>query len=228
MRTLFSRVANYQSVAELEGAMFLTEGSRMDERRQQIVATAYDLLQSEGLEGLTIRSVLARTGLARRAFYDRFATKDDLVLAVFEQTLTDAAAAFGDLVADCGDPVEGLQRIVTQIVLGHSLDGQARDGRRAAALAREHLRLAEARPADLNRAIAPLVGVIRARLVAAMDTGAVRAADPDRLALLVYNLVSNTTHGRLIAEDEGTQDLAERQVLSEEIWEFCRRAIIAW
>ncbi|MFD2429696.1 hypothetical protein ACFSUK_19240 [Sphingobium scionense] len=40
----------------------------LDDRNQQIVAAAYDLLDEEGLEGLTIRAVLQRTGLARRAF----------------------------------------------------------------------------------------------------------------------------------------------------------------
>jgi AcrR family transcriptional regulator len=193
----------------------------MPERRQQIVAAAYDLLESDGLEGLTIRSVLARTGLARRAFYDRFATKDDLVLAVFEQTLTDAAEVFAVLVAGLDDPVAGLHLIVRQIVLGHG-DHQ---GRRGAAMAREHLRLAEARPAELDRAIAPLVAVIRGRLVAGMAAGLVRAADADRLALLMYNLVSNTMHGRLIAEEQGASDFAGRAVLADEIWEFCRRAI---
>jgi len=205
----------------------------MNDRRHQIVAAAYDLLEADGLEGLTIRSVLARTGLARRAFYERFATKDDLVLAVFEQTLSDAAAAFTRMVAALDNPVDGLRLIVTQIVLGQV--GQERaategapapTGRRAAALAREHLRLADARPAELNRAIAPLVQVIRDRLVAAMAAGVARRADPERMALLVYNLVSNTTHGRLIAEEQGASEVHERAMLAQEIWDFCRHAIL--
>ena len=49
-------------------------------RKQSIVEAAYALLDEEGLEGLTIRAMLKRTGLARRAFYERFAGKDDLVL----------------------------------------------------------------------------------------------------------------------------------------------------
>ena len=62
--------------------------AELDDRNQQIVAAAYDLLDEEGLEGLTIRAVLQRTGLARRALYDRFAGKDDLVLAVFDHTIS--------------------------------------------------------------------------------------------------------------------------------------------
>ena len=39
-----------------------------DGRAGQIAAAAYDLLDEHGLEGLTIRAVLGKTGLARRAF----------------------------------------------------------------------------------------------------------------------------------------------------------------
>jgi AcrR family transcriptional regulator len=199
----------------------------MSERSEQIVAAAYDLLASEGLEGLTIRSVLTRTGLARRAFYDRFATKDDLVLAVFEQSLSDAARHFSRLVSDIDDPMERLRLIVTSIALGTVATDDASPGRhrRAAALAREHLRLAEARATDLHRAITPILAVIRDQLRAGMAAGVMRDADEDRLALLVYNLVSNTMHGQLIAEERGEPNLAERTRLAEEIWEFCRRAV---
>src|SRR5580658_7265774 len=64
------------------------------ERSRQIVDAAYELLEEEGLEGLTIRAVLSRTGLSRRAFYERFADKDDLVLAVFEHTIRMATSQY--------------------------------------------------------------------------------------------------------------------------------------
>src|SRR3546814_13584008 len=66
------------------------------ERSRRIVDAAYELLESEGLEGLTIRAVLQKTGLARREFYERFAGKDALVLAVFEQPIHMATRLFRD------------------------------------------------------------------------------------------------------------------------------------
>src|SRR6185437_5015781 len=73
-------------------------GDASPDRARLLISAAYDLLESEGLEGLTIRAVLKRTGLARRAFYERFAGKDDLVLAVFEQTIGLAASHYQKLV----------------------------------------------------------------------------------------------------------------------------------
>src|SRR3954447_2168659 len=92
------------------------------DRGRQIIDAAYDLLEHEGLEGLTIRAVLKRTGLSRRAFYERFSGKDDLVLAVFEQTIRLAATHYRAQLASAPDPLERLRLIVTSIVFGSALD----------------------------------------------------------------------------------------------------------
>lgn len=199
------------------------------DRGQQIIDAAYELLAESGLEGLTIRAVLARTGLARRAFYERFAGKDDLVLAVFDQTLRYAAEYFGELVAPIPDPVERLRLIVTSIVIGIGMAGiEAVDNdRRSAALSREHLRLAEARPADLEAALRPLIALIEKQLVDGMAAGQVRKAAPERLATLVYNVVATTTHAELLAQESAQLDRERREQLASDIWEFCRRAIAA-
>ena len=89
-------------------------------RSRKIVEAAYDLLEEEGLEGLTVRAVLNRTGLSRRAFYERFEGKDDLVLAVFEQTIRAATIHFSKLIGTLAAPIERLELIVTHIVLGRT------------------------------------------------------------------------------------------------------------
>ena len=199
------------------------------DRSRQIVDAAYDLLEDEGLEGLTIRAVLKKTGLSRRAFYERFSGKDDLVVAVFEQTIRLAASHYREQVAPTPDPLERLKLIVTSIVLGTALDSSAAEqsNRRGAALSREHLRLAEARPADLQAALRPLVNLIAEQLADGMKAGLVREYAPQRLAALVYNLVSTTVHTELLAEETARPDRARRAQLAADIWEFCRRAIAA-
>ena len=201
-----------------------------DQRAQQLVAAAYDLLAEEGLEGLTIRAVLARTGLARRAFYDNFAGKDDLVLAVFAQTLHAAARQLGDWASERATPLERLRFILTSIVLGRfGLDETPAGARdlRGAALSREHMRLAESHPGELAGALGPLLAVMAKHLADGMADGSVRNGDADRMALLVYNLVSTTVHTELLAEETGIPDRARRLALADELWEFCSRAVIA-
>jgi AcrR family transcriptional regulator len=201
------------------------------ERSRKIVQAAYDLLEDQGLEGLTIRAVLKRTGLSRRAFYERFEGKDDLVLAVFEHTIRAAATHLTELAAGTtADPMERLRVIVTSLVFGNltlAAPDNAQSNRRGAALSREHLRLAESRPADLQAALRPLHTVITQQLSDGMQAGCVRGGDPQRMAALVYNLVSTTVHTELLAQESAPPDRAQRARLAEDIWEFCRRAITA-
>ncbi len=199
-------------------------------RSRQIVEAAYELLNEEGLGGLTIRAVLKKTGLSRRAFYERFADKDDLVLAVFEQTIRLITNNFSEQVSSLTDPMERLKLIITCIALGKNtledVDSEQRS-RRGAAMSREHLRLAESRTDDLQAALAPLITLIAQQLAEGMAVGAVRAGDPQRLATLVYNLVATTLHTELLTHETAQPDRVHQMQLASDIWEFCRRAIAA-
>ena len=207
-----------------------TPGSE-DPRAAQIVAAAYALLEEEGLEGLTIRAVLSRTGLARRAFYECFAGKDDLVLAVFEQTLKRAAGWFATEAARLPDPAERMRYIVLSIVMGRMGLGEGQEAadsdRRSAALSREHLRLAESRPAELQAALSPLLNLMTGIMADGMTMGAFAPADPELRARLVYNLLSTTVHTELLQHEGNAVDRAARLALADEIWSFCQRAIAA-
>jgi len=197
------------------------------ERTRLLIEAAAALLDEEGLEGLTIRAVLARTGLARRAFYERFNGKDDLVLAVFDHSLRIAAEYFRAEAADAGEPVEALRRIITGLVMGEVGFREATPSKRSAALSREHLRLAEARPQELQVALGPLLDVITQLVERGIDLGVLRPCEPRRQANLIYNLVSATIHVELISGEGGRPDRLRRAALAETIWEFCRRAVIA-
>jgi AcrR family transcriptional regulator len=201
------------------------------DRGQQIVDAAHDLLEEDGLEGLTIRAVLKRTGLARRAFYERFAGKDDLVLAVFAQTLKESAAFLREEGRTMDGPLERIRLIVSVLLLGAlgSVEGadSAANDRRSAALSREHLRLADARPADLQEALSPLLDLMTEIVADGIASGAFRSCDPALQARLLYNLVSTTLHTELLAEEGARLDRARRKAMADEIWEFCHRAIAA-
>lgn len=197
------------------------------DRTYLLIRAAYDLLDESGLEGLTVRAVLSRAGLARRAFYERFQGKDDLVLAVFDSSLRAAALQFKEITARCEGPLESLEAIVTGIVLGQLGQGQKVANRRGAALSREHLRLAQTRPAELDSALGPLLNLIAGHVADGMSIGIFRQADPQMQSRLLYNLVSTTVHTVLLAEEGSAADIAAREGLAQEVWEFCRRAMLA-
>ncbi|MCT2399805.1 TetR/AcrR family transcriptional regulator [Novosphingobium mangrovi (ex Huang et al. 2023)] len=197
------------------------------DRKQVLIRVAYELLDESGLEGLTIRAVLSRAGLARRAFYECFQGKDDLVLAVFDSSLRAAALQFRDMTENCESPEEALRSIITGIVVGQMGYDHMGANRRGAALSREHLRLAQTRPEELQSALQPLLDLIAGLVSRGIAAGRFRKTDPQMQARLIYNLVSTTVHTMLLAEEGGIAEPIEREELAEDIWEFCRRGIVA-
>lgn len=79
-------------------------GVRGDERRARrrarLIEAGLDLLASEqGEAGLTVRSVCARSGLAARYFYESFADRGELALAVYDQVVEEIATTTAAAVA---------------------------------------------------------------------------------------------------------------------------------
>ncbi|APE35829.1 TetR family transcriptional regulator [Nocardia mangyaensis] len=63
----------------------ISAASRRDERRDKLLAAARQIWGDTGLTELTVRRVCTASGLTPRYFYEHFATRDALVLAVAEQ-----------------------------------------------------------------------------------------------------------------------------------------------
>lgn len=197
-------------------------GDRVLARSHRLVQAAGELIARDGFEGLTLRAVLDRARLSRRAFYERFDGKDELILAVFEQTLRHAAETFREALAGIDDPLERLRFVIESMTLGAHDDATIRH---AVAMSREHLRLAEARPDELEQALEPLISVIAEQLALGMERGVVRAADPRELASLVHHLVAATLHASLLAPRSEADWETRRERSAEVLWEFCLRAV---
>ncbi|MBF6183647.1 TetR/AcrR family transcriptional regulator [Nocardia farcinica] len=62
-----------------------TMASRSAERRELLLAAAYDLLGTEGAAATTMRAVCRRAGLSLRYFYESFADRDALLVEVHDR-----------------------------------------------------------------------------------------------------------------------------------------------
>ncbi len=66
---------------------------RQAARRARLLEAALDLLGREGWQGTTVRAICARARLTPRYFYESFADREELLLALFDQVASEAAAA---------------------------------------------------------------------------------------------------------------------------------------
>ena len=199
---------------------------RLLARSRRIVVAGQELISKHGLEALTLRAVLKRTGLSRRAFYERFGSKDDLLLAIFEDTILTSAQRFTEEIAELDDPMERLRSIIVSMITeSHSRELR----RRSVALSREELRLTESHPEELDRALQPMINLIAEQLANGVDAGVMRDEGQLETAVMIYRLVASTVHSALLgsplSEEYSAQTEAQARELAETVWGFCKRAI---
>src|SRR5258706_1611927 len=83
-----------------------------DRTRQEILRAAMDEFSQSGLGGARIDSIAERAGVNKRLIYYYFGAKDDLFLAVLEQTYADIRAAERALHLETADPADAVRRLV--------------------------------------------------------------------------------------------------------------------
>jgi AcrR family transcriptional regulator len=65
---------------------------RVAARRERLLDAALELLGNEGWQATTVRAICSEARLTPRYFYESFADRDELLLALFDQLVAEAAA----------------------------------------------------------------------------------------------------------------------------------------
>ncbi len=191
--------------------------SRRAEVTSRLVESARDLVWDAGGPTFTVNQVVAAAGTSLKSFYLCFAGKDELLVALFEDDARRGADALTSMVDVEGEPLERLRVVVVGLFRFLTVEGRLPY---AAALVREHLRLAESHPDQLRGVLHPFVGVFEDAVAAAQATGAVRAGDPRRDARTLFHLVLSHLHALICHQiEEPPTEVAE------ELWAFCSAAL---
>ncbi|HSZ50416.1 MAG TPA: TetR/AcrR family transcriptional regulator [Caulobacteraceae bacterium] len=97
------------------------------ERRSEILNAARELFASEGFARVTTRALAEKAGLSQTGLYIYFATKEDILRAISEETHEAMTAAFERSVIDGDTPRENLRRLTRAYIefgLSHPADYQ--------------------------------------------------------------------------------------------------------
>ncbi|MBM7504686.1 TetR/AcrR family transcriptional regulator [Agromyces aurantiacus] len=165
-------------------------------QRAALVRAAGAILVAEGLAGVSPRAVTERAGLARSSFYDYFGTKDDLLVAIAIDAITEWDAEIEEALANAEAGAPRLRALVEATM------AMTADGRHGIAGALRDADLHPSRYEDLmqmhDALLRPVVAVL----------GECGVREPERAAVLVQGTLAAgmqlVTHGadhRAVAED---------------------------
>jgi TetR/AcrR family transcriptional regulator len=192
-------------------------GSRRAAVTERLVESARELVWDAGGPSFTVTQVVAAAGTSLKSFYRCFAGKDELLVALFEDDARRGAAALVSMVDGEADPLEQLRVVVVGLFRFLTVEGRLPY---AAALVREHLRLAESHPDQLRGVLHPFVEVFEDAVAAGQSSGVVRAGDARRDARTLFHLVLSHLHALICHQiEEPPTEVAE------ELWAFCSAAL---
>ena len=83
-----------------------------DRTQQEILRAAMDEFAERGLGGARIDNIAERAGVNKRLIYYYFGAKDELFLAVLEQTYADIREAERELHLETANPADAVRRLV--------------------------------------------------------------------------------------------------------------------
>ncbi len=192
--------------------------SLVDARRRALnksngfVRAAMKLLQETGGLQFTVQEVVDRSKLSLRSFYQTFASKDELLLALFEEYIASAAVWQREQMETHDDPVEQIRVFLTSQWEGQLQPDVVRS------LALYHLTLASTRPADLEHALEPQLAVLLDAVERGVASGQVRDdISGRRLAEILLHTATAAVHTTILRTGRESPD---------DVWAFCLGGII--
>ena len=188
-------------------------------RSERFIRAGTELLYETGSLDFTVQDLVERSKMSLRSFYQHFASKDQLLLAVFEEAIRSFVETLRDPIAAEPDPLEQLRIYVISFYGA----GQSADRRTTAALTRYLMVLTADDPSELARVLHPQVTLLAEIVDAGVASGSMRRDVP---ASVLTILVTQTLMAAVETNVLGTQLMGE-PVGAGELWSFCRAAVAA-
>jgi AcrR family transcriptional regulator len=193
---------------------------RAETRVQRFIDAALELMsESPSGKDFTVQDILATSGQSLRAFYQYFGGKQELLLAVFEESVRSTAESIRERIGDEPDALERLHRFVIEYYwLCHPTAKKTGKKKRALALAEFAQQLMTTRPTEATRVYEPAVSLFEDVLEDAVAAGVVRAELSRRriagviLEAIMFNAFSTTISGSTAEADGGDP--------AEELWDL--------
>src|SRR5918995_5940536 len=188
---------------------------RAEKRVQRFLDAALEFMNSGSAKEFTVQDVVERSGQSLRSFYQYFAGKHELLLALFEEAVRSTAEHLREVIANEDDPLDRLHRFAVEyfrMCRPAPRDRAGKKGANPAMGAFAHQLLAE-HPKEASRAYVPLVSLLEELLDDAAQAGAIRPGLPHRwiagvlIQAISFNAFAATISGSSVGDSGGDEDL---------------------
>jgi len=195
--------------------------TRAEQRVQRFLDAAFELIDERRTTEFTIQEVVERSKQSLRGFYEYFGGKDELVLALFEETVREAGDDIRRAVAAESDPLARLRAFAITLHEwcdpGEAPRKRGRHHRRA--ISEFSMQLAANHADRVRAALSPLSLLVVELAAAAAEAGSIQVANPRRAAALVQQTAFYSWFGNRLVEDP------KARLTAEETWTFCLRGL---
>ena len=201
---------------------------RSEGRVQRFLDAGFELLSSaESGKEFTVQEVVDRSGQSLRSFYQYFAGKHELLLALFDEAIRSTADRLEELIAH---EETALGRLESFVVEYYRMCLPAPKGRMSKnnptpVMAEFCHQLLTAHQVEAARAFVPLVTLLEKVLADAVAAGVVRSGveHEDGAGAILSTIMFNAAYAQTIS---GT-DRVDAARAAKEMWAFISRGIVA-
>src|SRR6476646_5579768 len=177
--------------------------SRAEVRVQRFLDAAFSLIDEKGTTEFTIQEVIDQSKQSLRGFYQYFDGKDELLLALFEETIREATEDLRNVIATPGEPLDRLRAFT--IRLHEWCDPSEKPRKRGTHNRRPimefSVQLAVDHPDQVKAAMEPVSRMTLDLVHAANAAGAIHVDDVKRAALLMQQAVMYSWFGNRLADN---------------------------
>jgi AcrR family transcriptional regulator len=184
--------------------------------RELLLEAARSVLGDKGVAGMTVRDVLAQANLGTRAFYRHFASKDDLVLAMFTRGAAQEAERLTRRMVPATDPLAAVTAWIDgrlDLAFDRRISANLQDLSIEAQLRRRET------PAELQVAYDLMLAPLIAQLRAGLESGLFADVDPEADARSIHGVVWGVVEAQWAGFPQRRQETRDRVV------RFCLNAI---
>jgi AcrR family transcriptional regulator len=201
--------------------------ARSEGRVQRFLDAGFELLSAaESGKEFTVQEVVDRSGQSLRSFYQYFAGKHELLLALFDEAIRSTADRLEELVAKESTPLERLHCFVVEYyrMCLPAPKGRASKNNPTPVMAEFSHELLTAHQDEAARAFVPLVTLLEKVVADAVDAGMVRAglAYDDAAGFILSTIMFNATYASTISGLKA-HDPAEA---ADGMWQFISTGVL--